>query len=206
MNCQLIYIFLQPFLPLTRPVYIKRKSNSDNQSNIDIKKLENRDPHTFRILYDLYKDEVYRLCLTMCGNEDDAKDASQASFINVWKAIRSLRTPDKLHSWIMKIAVNASYEILRKRKNFDENPIDERNSAVDRSDNDINLTREMLIEGLQKLPVKMRTVVILYGLQNLTHEETAAVLGISSGTSKSQFSRGMNILKGFLDIKGLNHE
>ena len=61
-------------------------------------------------------DAVYRLTFAILGNEADAADAAQETFVAAWRQIRRLRQPDRFDSWLQRVAVNAARMTHRARR------------------------------------------------------------------------------------------
>jgi len=152
----------------------------------------------FRLLYDRYKDLVYRVSFRITCNSADALDAAQESFILVYKNLNGFNLKAKLSSWLYRIAVNSAIDICRKRKRKESCFVDildqqnglfvEGNSMKERGDQG----REDLFEFQRILSIlspKLRVVVVLRYLENLSYYEVAEMLSLPVGTVKSRLSR-----------------
>jgi RNA polymerase sigma factor (sigma-70 family) len=73
------------------------------------------DRGAFEALVHTRLEGVYRLCLTITGNEQDAADAAQETFINAWRGLSRLKEADRFDAWLQRIAVNSCRMILRSR-------------------------------------------------------------------------------------------
>jgi len=144
-----------------------------------------------RQLYQLYSKAMYNTCYRMVGNEADAEDILQNSFIDVFTKLNSFKFESTIGAWIKRIVINNSINFLKKRRiNFeilDDKTIDiseENESPVDNS-----LTMAKVNEAMEQLSDGYRQVFSLYLLEGYDHKEIAGILGVSEATSKSQFSR-----------------
>ena len=141
-----------------------------------------------------YEQRVYSITLRMTGNAEDARDAMQEVFVSALRALRSFRGDAQLSTWIHRVAVNASLDVLRKRKRHAAGPLEE---AGDRASDDIGpedaAARAARARDVQRALLQVsdehRTVLILHDLQDLDYAETAAALDIPVGTVKSRLHR-----------------
>jgi RNA polymerase sigma-70 factor (ECF subfamily) len=139
---------------------------------------------------------VYRLTLAIVGNEADAADATQDTFIAAWRQARSLREPARLDAWIWRIAVNAARMLVRGRGRraarelpaiapggsaLDSMP-DRAHDRARRADDDAR----RLASALDRLDPDRRAILAMRHLEGRGIPEIAATLGIREGTAKSR--------------------
>ncbi len=159
----------------------------------------------FRRLYEQCKDKYYRLSLAICRDEFIAEEAVQESFIRMHRKLHRLKDPSSFKAWSYRIVINSSYSVLKKHR---RNWVDLNDSIP--SDNAINQDSstiwKQLSKALARLPKGYRNVFILHYLQELSHEQVAAILNISIGTSKSQYHRARTQLRRLLTEQGINYE
>ena len=79
-------------------------------------RLRQRDPEAFRQLVDSRKDRVFHLCMSYLRQRQDAEDAAQEVFVKVHRGIDGFREEADLDTWIYRVAVTTSLDVLRKRK------------------------------------------------------------------------------------------
>lgn len=153
---------------------------------------------TDREIFEHYKEQVYAFCYYLMKNQADAEDVCQEVFVKVILADRS--KVRNLKSWILKIASNECSNIIRRRKTGLMKEI--RNYLLSRSQ-DFNPVEERLyrqetkeeLKGLySKLPVKIRKVVVLRYINELTIPEISKVMNIPEGTAKSRLNKGHKLL------------
>ena len=137
------------------------------------------------------------VCLRYANSEDDAEDILQEAFIRAFRKLGSYREQGSLGGWIRTITVNTAIELYRKdqrRKAHYSELANEREETV--SDDIIaQLELKELLRIIQQLPDGYRVVFNLYIIDGFNHREIAEKLGISEGTSKSQFFRAKKLLQ-----------
>ena len=140
-------------------------------------------------------DAVYRLSLAILGDEADARDAAQETFVAAWRQIGQLRDADAFDSWLQRITVNAARMALRsaRRRRVREIPSSEVDRLGDRTSHDAadrafadpdDATR--LTDALRALSFEQRALLALHHLEGRSVTEIAASLEIPVGTVKSR--------------------
>jgi RNA polymerase sigma factor (sigma-70 family) len=80
-----------------------------------VKRAKEGDPRAFEAIYQRYQQDLYRFCLAMVGNSQDAQDALQNTMVKVLRALPGEKREIQLKPWLYRIARNESVETLRKR-------------------------------------------------------------------------------------------
>jgi RNA polymerase sigma-70 factor (ECF subfamily) len=144
------------------------------------------DTRAIRTLYDRYAPRVYAVVRRIAADDDLAQDYAQEAWIRAIRALPTFRGDARFSTWLHRIAVNAALQALRKSETRTrrEGPLPNV-VPVAPAHND-SLLRRRLEGALDKLPEGMRQVLILHDVEGYTHEEIGDVLGVTSGTSKSQ--------------------
>ena len=147
-------------------------------------------------LYKLYYKSMYNTGLRIVGNEYDAEDIMQESFLNAFGKINSYEGKVSFGAWLKKIVINRSLDYLKKRKvTFEE--INEK--ITDEETDPFEETREADVQkirdAIMRLPEGYRVVFSLYYLEGYDHDEIATILRISPGSSRSQLLRAKKKLK-----------
>ena len=147
-----------------------------------------------------YKQRIFSIIYNMTSNREDASDLAQESFIKAFRSLDKFKGKSQFFTWLYRIAVNTTLTHLKKnrlRRFFSFETIQEEGiqpelvaalSSKIRADRPV-LLREMqekLNEALQSLSPKHRTVVVLFEVEDLSHEEIAQIIGISVGTVRSR--------------------
>jgi RNA polymerase sigma-70 factor (sigma-E family) len=137
---------------------------------------------------------LYRTAYLLCGDRDRAQDLVQTTLVSLlrsWKRARLAQNPD---AYAKKVLVRAFLAERRKlRREADLHAL-ARGGAVTEQDDGPEL-RLVVLGALRSLPPKPRAMVILRYWEDLSVEETAAVLGCSTGNVKSQCSRSLARLR-----------
>jgi RNA polymerase sigma-70 factor (ECF subfamily) len=125
----------------------------------------------------------------MVGNEVEAEDVMQESFLKAFTKLDSYRGEVSFGAWLRKIVINRSLDQLKKRKvkfeELNEKIPDEETAQLDISE----IQMEKLKKAVYSLPDGYRVVLSLYLLEGYDHDEISQILGISNGSSRSQFLR-----------------
>ncbi len=153
---------------------------------------------------------VYNLCLRMLGREEDAHDATQDTFLTALRKLDQFRGDAAFTTWLHRVAVNACYDLLRKRARSpmlrpegDEPETDIGPPAPDHAD--AVAARTDVERALVKIPVEYRAVLVLHDVQDMAYEDIAHVLEVPVGTVKSRLHRGRLALARALGIRVEEH-
>lgn len=150
------------------------------------------------LLYRKYATDMYKVCMMYAENRADASDILQESFIKVFKNIHKFRFEGSLRGWIRRTVVHTAINAYNKKQRDTQVVIPMSESGeVDASIDSIvgQLEANDIIKLVNSLPQKAREVLKLYAIEGYKHKEIAALLGITEGTSKSQFSRAKKMLQ-----------
>ncbi len=131
----------------------------------------------------------------------EAEDILQDSFIKVFSKMDTFKATGPLGGWIRRIVVNTALQRIRDNKNYKMHvEIDQSESILEVSDDALaTMGAAEIMKKIQKLPAGFRTVFNLYAIEGYTHPEISKELGISVGTSKSQYSRARAILRTLIE-------
>ena len=149
-------------------------------------------------LYKRYASDMYKVCLIYAKNKSDAADILQDSFIKIFKNIKKFRFQGSLRGWIRRTVVHTAINAYNKKQRDIKLVIPMAESGeVDASIDSIigELEANDIIKLVNSLPQKAKEVLKLYAIEGYKHKEIAQLLGITEGTSKSQFSRAKKMLQ-----------
>jgi RNA polymerase sigma-70 factor (sigma-E family) len=142
---------------------------------------------------------LHRMAVLLCGDWHLADDLVQEALAKAYSNWRKVQRADNPSAYVRRILINESRRHWRRQGNVTPRAAtDLADIAVpDLSDGVAN--RAELVQALQTLPLRQRATVVLRFLEGLSERETAAVLGCSEGTVKSQTSRALTKLKSALN-------
>jgi RNA polymerase sigma-70 factor (ECF subfamily) len=150
-------------------------------------------------------DAVYRLSFAILGDEADARDAAQDTFVAAWRQIGRLRDPDRFDAWLQRIAVNAARMThrARRRRGVREIP-STRIAAVDRlraTSSPVEVDAATLDSAMRRLSVEQRSILVLHHLDGQPVDALAAILEIPIGTVKSRLHTARHALQAAIDAE-----
>lgn len=156
-----------------------------------IQRFKNGDHRVARSLYDMHVDRVFRICYRFAGEYDLAQDFTQETFVRAFTKIHTFRGEAAFGTWLSTVATSVSLNGLRKVKRLRtrETTLDDQLQADaprTRLEPDV---RADLHRAIDNLPDGYRAVFILHDVEGYTHAEIGQMLGIQTGTSKSQLFR-----------------
>ena len=138
---------------------------------------------------------VYRLAYRLSGNQQDAEDLTQDTFVRVFRSLADF-SPGTFEGWLHRITTNLFLDMVRRRQRirFDALPEDtERLPGAAPSPEQVYADTHLdpqVQAALDALSPEFRVAVVLCDIEGLTYEEIAATLGIKLGTVRSRIHRG----------------
>lgn len=151
----------------------------------------------FEQLFARYCDRAYAIAFRVVGNAVDAQDVVQESFALLFRKLHTFRGGSLFSTWLFRIVVNCSIDQRRKRDAVScslarttdpsNEPLDESPTPGDRAE-----TRELgdqVQAAISELSPKLRAILALRYLEDMSYEELAATLALSLGTVKSRLAR-----------------
>ncbi|MFO0358990.1 MAG: RNA polymerase sigma factor [Flavobacteriales bacterium] len=165
------------------------------------------DRRSQQAVYKLLYGKMKAVCLRYTKDSDQAMDVLQEGFIKVFQNMGRYTGVGSFEGWVRRIMVNLSIDRFRKQKNdflllngnmSPEDFEDEIEDEEDESAVDYDFKPSQIIEAMQQLSPAYRTVFNLYVFENYTHQDIADSLGISVGTSKSNYAKAKRNMKKIL--------
>ena len=147
---------------------------------------------------------MYNICMRMLNSAENAEDALQNSFVDVFSKLDSFRFESSIGAWIKRIVINNCINQIKKRRldfaelndNLHFVADDNHTSTTAFSDEVLNV--ELIQKAIMQLPEGYRVVFSLYAMEGYDHEEIGEILGVTEATSKSQYSRAKAKLRQIL--------
>lgn len=162
-----------------------------------VERFRGGDTGAFQELMASHEDRVFSICLRVVRNRDLALDATQDTFINVFRRIDSFDGRAKFSTWLYRVAVNSCYDLLRKEQRRQTQPMPEHVDPADLSvDDDLEAVelRPELTRALGMIGEQFRDAIVLVDIEGLSIDEAADVLDVAPGTIKSRLYRGRRAL------------
>lgn len=147
-------------------------------------------------LYQHFAPKMFGVCLRYAKDSTEAEDSLQEGFIRVFNNLKNFRHDGSLEGWVRRIMINVSLEKLRRQHLL--YPVEDVSiyDTPNFSDDIIaKISADDLLKLVQELPPRYRLVFNLYVIEGMTHQEIAAEMAITEGTSKSNLARAREILK-----------
>ncbi|MFN2388637.1 MAG: RNA polymerase sigma factor [Actinomycetota bacterium] len=160
------------------------------------------DDEAFAELMARHEDRIFAVTLRITGNRADALDATQDAFIAAYRRAGSFRGDASFGTWLYRIAINSSKDLLRKKARApvpegDPSAFD-RPASARRVEDDVGL-RVDVSRALAMLQDEYRESVVLHDLGGVPYDEIARITGVSIGTVKSRISRGRRKLADLME-------
>jgi len=171
--------------------------------------------NAFERFVEHFRSKIFHFSWLMCGSPEDAEEVAQETLLKVFESFDRLREPDRVRAWVFRIARNVCL-MQRRRSVFapahelsiDELPPGDQLPDTARAPEGSVLNTELravIDRVIVELPPSYRAVVLLRDLEELTTEETAQILGLSTDVIKTRLHRGRAAMRQKLDCYVNNH-
>ncbi len=157
----------------------------------------------FASLIEKYQGPVYALALRITGSRDDAMDVAQSTFVKAYEGLRGFDPRYRFFSWLYRIGVNESLNLLRRRPRTEAlaadpaDPAEGPAAAVARAE-----IRGQVHGALRQLGTEHRVVIVLRHFQGLSYQEMGQVLAVPVRTVKSRLFEARRRLRVLLASQG----
>ena len=147
-------------------------------------------------LYDRFASRMFVVCLRYATGQLEAEDILQEAFVKVYLKIETYREEASLAQWIKRIIINTALNHQRsKLYMYPMVDVEHLHDLADQENILSGFSYQELLEFIQELPSGCRVIFNLYAIEGYGHKEIAEMLGISEGTSKSQYARAKKLLQ-----------
>jgi RNA polymerase sigma factor (sigma-70 family) len=185
----------------------RREADADLET---VRQVQAGDVGAFDRLIGKYRERVYGIVYNMTSNREDAADLTQDAFIKAFQSIQRFGGQSSFFTWLYRIAVNSTLSHLRKsrlRSFFSLETIDSEEpvskeiiaALTDKTGADrdayVRELQEKLNDAMLKLSIKHRTVVTLFEIDGLSHQEIAEIMECSVGTVRSRLHYAKQLLQ-----------
>ena len=200
---------------MARDLSADTRAEGQTDASIDavyVQRVQDGDVAAFDFLVQKYRERLFSIVYNLTSNREDAADLVQDAFIKAFSSIRRFQGKSSFFTWLYRIAVNTALSHLKKhrlRRFFSLENINDEASSTEivealsvRTKTEkgamLNELQERLNEALQKLSPKHRTVVVLFEIEGLSHQEISEIMGCSVGTVRSRLHYAKQQLQAYL--------
>ncbi|HKZ43552.1 MAG TPA: sigma-70 family RNA polymerase sigma factor [Anaerolineales bacterium] len=176
--------------------------NHDN-NEYSLKEVQAGNRSEFAKLIDVHSDQIFRLAIKILGNEQDAEDVLQNTFLKAFQKIGSFEGRSNVSTWLYRIATNEALMTIRKRRpeinisEFTNEENEEIESPIQFIDwcclpeNELlsEETREVMDEAINQLSEALKIVFILRDIEGVSIQETGQILNLSETAVKTRLLR-----------------
>jgi RNA polymerase sigma-70 factor (ECF subfamily) len=155
------------------------------------------DVAAFEELMRAHEDRIFAVCLRMLRDREAALEATQETFITVFRKADRFAGRSAFGTWLYRVAINTCYDQTRRSRRHRADALPDGHDPQDLSAGDGFESVELrpdIEEALDSLPTEFRSAVILSDLEGLALETVAEILGVPLGTVKSRVFRGRKLL------------
>ncbi|MBS1576819.1 MAG: sigma-70 family RNA polymerase sigma factor [Bacteroidetes bacterium] len=169
-------------------------------------------PAAQKQLYEHFSETMLGVCYRYTKSFKDAEDVLQEGFVKVFRNLSQFKNEGELGAWIRRIMVNTALNFLKRNRKYQDEMFftEEYMHPVADDDPEIQLSSKELADLIRQLPSGYQTIFNLYAVEGYSHIEIGEMLGISDGTSRSQYARARALLatwikKNFSEVKSRSY-
>ncbi|HEU0080644.1 MAG TPA: RNA polymerase sigma factor [Candidatus Paceibacterota bacterium] len=151
---------------------------------------------------------AYAFAYRLSGDRDVAEDAVQEAFVKAWKSLGAYDLSREFRPWLFAIVRNATYDLLRKRRDAALSDVYEDDESLAAEDDgaaasfDARIAEGVLEEALRELSFDQRNAVYLHDVEGRTFEQISSLTGRPLNTEKSHYRRAILALRKILAHRG----
>lgn len=167
--------------------------------------LDNDGRAFFTALYEQYQIKMFRVAMTVCGNQWIAEDAVQDAFCKAAQNFDYIRTLSDRHlgAWLLVVCKNSAIDILRKESRYVGQP--EHIENIDFETPETQFEYSQLVSAIRSLPNEQRRLLELKYIEGRSHQDIADLLGISNNAVRIRIHRSKKSLADIIE-KGESYE
>lgn len=176
------------------------------------KRLKTGDKSAFVELVNEFQERIITTCYTFLGSEDDARDTAQEVFVEIFISVKRFREDADLSTWIYRIAVNKSLDLLRRKNRKKRFSLLQKSVKPDWNEHEnipgtgpspsaileARETRALVMHALKRIPVNQRIAWTLHKMDGLPHSEIALIMDTTVPAVESLIHRARNNLRAHL--------
>lgn len=165
------------------------------------------DEHAFNNLVHENHRQIYLLFRRMVGDQAEADDLTQETFIKVYQSLPKFRHESSIRTWIYRIAINKGLNYLRRMKIRQTLGLEYVDKEMEHSESKSHeASRSLLRPAVAKLPPRQQMVVILRSFQELSFREIAVILNMTENSAKVNYSHALKNLRQILLKMGVTYD
>lgn len=158
-----------------------------------IERARSGDAEAFVLIYEQYSPQIHRYVYRLIGNLELADDITQETFLKAFQGIAKIANDSNVGAWLYRIASNACFDVLRRRKLITWMPILEENDKSEEfTEDDFStsvIESQLVRRALAQMPPALAVCLVLRSVEGFSCEEIAEILKIPKGTVFSRLAR-----------------
>jgi RNA polymerase sigma-70 factor (ECF subfamily) len=162
-----------------------------------IERARNGDDEAFVLIYEHYSPLLYRYIFRLVGNQELADDITQETFLKAFQNIRTIAKDSNISAWLYRIASNACFDVLRRRKLITWMPmLEESDKNGEFTSDDFTpqvIEAQIIRRTLSEMPPALAVCLVLRSVEGFSCEEIAEILKIPKGTVFSRLARAREL-------------
>lgn len=153
-------------------------------------------PAAQKLLYELYAETMLGVCYRYTKSVKDAEDVLQDGFVKVFRNLHQYKSEGELGAWIRRVMVNTALNFLKRTRRYQDDLfyVEEHLHPITDDNPELKLQAKELADLVRQLPPGYQTIFNLHAIEGYSHVEIGEMLGISNGTSRSQYARARALL------------
>jgi RNA polymerase sigma-70 factor, ECF subfamily len=168
-----------------------------------IERARNGDEEAFVLIYEHYSPPIHRYVYRLVSSQELADDITQETFLKAFQSIRNIAQDSNVSAWLYRIASNACFDVLRRRKLITWMPIlEENDKSGEFTADDFTpqvVEADVVRRTLLEMPPALAVCLVLRSVEGFSCEEIAEILKIPKGTVFSRLARAREL---FIQIYG----
>jgi RNA polymerase sigma-70 factor (ECF subfamily) len=189
---------------------VEPHSAQDGEETALVAGLQRHDPPAFETFFETHVDRVYRIAIGIVGNDADAQEVVQATFLSAFEALDHFEPHARLSTWLYRITYNHALMLARRQTRHPTEPLPEADGAGPTADLPASLVdwstlpeerllsaeaQDALRAAIAELPPGLRAAFVLRDVEGLSTAECSQVQGISDAACKVRLHRARLALR-----------
>jgi len=178
---------------MIRGLTILSEAGATGENNADallVARIRSGDDDAFEDLVARYQAPLFRYLRGLVGDQEQARDLLQETFLRAYRSLGGLEDPGLLRSWLYRIAHNQACSLLRRRRLISWLPLSFGYQASWPNPDRSAVEAARVAEALERVPVQQRAPLLLHLVAGFSYAEVAEMLQVSEGTVRMRISRG----------------